>query len=255
MRHETCHTRVTTPAHYNDALQKSHVPPQFKEHAPLAAVTTLGSSASKKVKTSSHMMSTPNRERLDASTGTTTSRMQATASKFAVTSCSSSARQPPMLLLNCNGHFKPAAAASLMSGNRGAPGSSSQRATINVVRRCSECAATPQPGSTQCSRLPSKTTRRLVSGDTSHPLLVTPPTRWSVMRVGPPHSADTKVMVEARGWSGRFAFGGWKKSKWSLWPLQCGRQCAHHSAYRARLAAGMATHARSHTLRRTWPMP
>ena len=37
--------------------------------------------------------------------------------------------------------------------------------------------ATPHPGSTQCSRLPSNTTNRFSLGVTSQPSLVTPPTR------------------------------------------------------------------------------
>ena len=136
---------------YNEALQTSHVPPQFSEHAPVAAVTTLGSRASKNVNTSSPMRSTPKRARALAAAGATTSRMHVTACATPATSRASSCLQPSMRLLNCCGQRKlpaPPAAAQL-TGKRGAQGSSSHSATIKVVRRCPGKCATPQPGSTQ----------------------------------------------------------------------------------------------------------
>ena len=124
------------PQVHTSCLQKSHVPPQFNEQALDAEVTTFGSNASKKVNTSSPMMSTPNRGRFP-STGTVTSVTTLTASRSAETSRTASEVQPSMRLLNSAGHFKPAACARARSGKRGAQGSCSQSATMNVMRRLS----------------------------------------------------------------------------------------------------------------------
>ena len=130
-------------------LQKSHVPPQFNEQALVASATTFGSNASKNVNTSSLMISTPKRSRLQPSVGTTTSRKHVTACGSAETFRAFSSQQPRMCSQNCFGQDKPAADGVSCSGKRGAQGSSSHRATINVVRLCPAEDATPQPGSTQ----------------------------------------------------------------------------------------------------------